>query len=179
MFYTVFTVLFHKDKGAIVSVTNSMSQFCMFVPTNSTVKLANGNTVHDQWFGLFYVALLNVTLHIQWDPTPPNQVASNFILVFKILHMKLLNIVTLLTLKVFLGYKPIRPKTISNIFKLKLSKSTLKETGILLSQLSVRYLKKIFQIIHQRFGHVSISRLKQMTRKGRTEGLPTNPNDSE
>ena len=47
-FYTVSTVLFHKDGGANVAVTNCMSHFSMFVPTKATVKLANGNTVHAQ-----------------------------------------------------------------------------------------------------------------------------------
>ena len=47
-FYIVSDVLFHKDKGANVSVTNCMSKFYMFVPTKDTVKLANGNTGHAQ-----------------------------------------------------------------------------------------------------------------------------------
>ena len=51
-FYTVSTVLFHKDGGANVSVTNFMSHFSMFVPTKATVKLANGNTGHAQGIGI-------------------------------------------------------------------------------------------------------------------------------
>ena len=47
-FYTVSTVLFHKYGGANFAVTNCMSQFSMFSPTNATVKLANGNTGHTQ-----------------------------------------------------------------------------------------------------------------------------------
>ena len=39
-FYTLSTVLFHKDVGANVAVTNCMSQFSMFVPTKVTIKLA-------------------------------------------------------------------------------------------------------------------------------------------
>ena len=69
---------------------------------------------------------------------------SNFMLVFKRLHMNLLIIVTLLTLKVILGYHCTRLKTRLNIIKYKLSKSNLKETGILLSQLFVAYLKLPF-----------------------------------
>ena len=62
--------------------------------------------------GLFYVALLTVKLYIQLDqliivqvtlPTLSHQVPLNFMLVLKRLHLNLLNIVTLLTLKVFLG----------------------------------------------------------------------------
>ena len=40
--FTVSTVLFHKDGGANVAVTDCMSHFSMFVPTKYTVKLANG-----------------------------------------------------------------------------------------------------------------------------------------
>ena len=52
-FYTVSTVLFHKDAGANVEVTNCMSQFFMFVPTKATVKLDNGNMGHAQGIGVF------------------------------------------------------------------------------------------------------------------------------
>ena len=53
IFYTVSTVLFHKYGGANDAVTNCMSHFSMFFPTNSTVKLDNGNTGHDQLSGIF------------------------------------------------------------------------------------------------------------------------------
>ena len=58
-------------------------------------------------------------------------------------RLNLLNIVTLLNLKVILGYRPIRPKKILTILKSKFSKSILVETGILLSQLSVHFQNKI------------------------------------
>ena len=50
--YTVCTVLFHKYGGANAEVTNCISHFSMFVPTKSTVKLANGNTGHAQVIGI-------------------------------------------------------------------------------------------------------------------------------
>ena len=79
----------------------------------------------------------------------------------KKLHLNLLSIVSLLTLKVLLGDNPTRLKTIENIFKLELSKSTLKETGILFSQISVPYQKIYnYQLIQQLIGHVSIARIK-------------------
>ena len=71
--------------------------------------------------GLFYVFFLTVPLYIQWYqfiifhitlPIPSHRVPSNFMLVFKILHLNLLNIVTFLTLKVVLGYHPTRLATI-------------------------------------------------------------------
>ena len=65
-FYTVSTVLFHKDGGANVAVTNFMSHCSMFVPTKATVKLANGNTGHDQRIGIilcrFHNWIYNLTV---------------------------------------------------------------------------------------------------------------------
>ena len=120
------------------------------------------------------LGLFSVTVYIQWYQfiivqvnlsTPYNQVTSNFMLGLKSLHLNLLNIVTLLTLNVVIGDHPTRLKKISTILKSKFSKSTLKETGLLLSQLSVPY-KKLSQIIHQRFLLVLIPRLKVMAIKG-------------
>ena len=51
-FYTVSTVLFHKDGGANVAVTNCMSHFYMFVPTKATLKFVNANMGHSQVIGI-------------------------------------------------------------------------------------------------------------------------------
>ena len=59
------------------------------------------------------------------------------------LHLNLLNIVNLLTLKVLLGDHPTRLATILTVFNSKLSRSILTETRILLSQLSVEFQSKI------------------------------------
>ena len=58
-FYIVSTVLFHKDGGDNVAVTNCMSHFSMFVLTNATVKLANGNTRHAQGIGIIICLFSN------------------------------------------------------------------------------------------------------------------------
>ena len=69
---------------------------------------------------------LTLPLYIQWDqfiifevtlPKPTHQVPSNFMLILKRLHMNLLDIVTLSTLKVVLLNHLNRLKTISTIFK--------------------------------------------------------------
>ena len=87
--------------------------------------------------GLFYAAFLTVRLYIQLDqfiifqitlPTLYHEVPSNFMLVLKRLHMKLLNIVNFLTLKVVLGYHHTRLTKILTIFNSKLSRSKLIET---------------------------------------------------
>ena len=137
---------------------------------------------------LFYFTILNFPLYIQWvqfiifqvnRPIPYHQVPSNSILAIKKLNMNIFNIVTLLTHKFVLGDHPTKLKTILNIFKLKLLKSNLTETGILLSQLSVQFRNNLSQIIHQNFGHVSITKLKLMARKEFMEVLPENISDLE
>ena len=61
-FYTVSTVLFHKDEEANVAVTNGMSHFYMNVPTKATVKLANGNTGHAQGIGIILCRFPNFSI---------------------------------------------------------------------------------------------------------------------
>ena len=97
----------------------------MFVPTKATVKLGNGNTVHAQGIGIILCQFTNC-LNIY--PVGPiyycsvhlsNTISSgaiNLYIVFLSLHLNLLNIVTLLTLKVVLGDQPIRLTTILTIF---------------------------------------------------------------
>ena len=46
---TVLTVLFHKDVGEAVAVTNYVLHFFMFFPTKSNVKLAYENTRYFQF----------------------------------------------------------------------------------------------------------------------------------
>ena len=102
--------------------------------------------------GLFYVAFLTVQLFIQLDqyiivqvtlPKLYHQVPSSFILVFKRLHLNILNIVTLLTLKIIPGDHHTRLATILTIFNSKFSRSILTETIILLSELSVDFQKQL------------------------------------
>ena len=102
--------------------------------------------------GLFYAAFLNFRLYIQLDQfiivqitltTLYHHVPSNFMLVFKRLHLNLLKIVTLLTLKIVLGYHHTKLTTILTIFNSKFSRSILKETRSLLSQLSVYFQNKL------------------------------------
>ena len=45
-------MLFHKDGGANVAVTNCMSNVSMFLPIKATVKLDNGSTGHAQGIGI-------------------------------------------------------------------------------------------------------------------------------
>ena len=110
--------------------------------------------------GLSYIDFLIVPLFIHWDqfiivqvalPTPYHEVPSNSMLVFKRLPLNLLNIVIFFNPGIVIGYHPTGLKKISAIFKLKLSESNLTETGILLSQMSVRFQNKIFLRLFIRF----------------------------
>ena len=124
-FYTLSTVLFHKDVEANVAVTNCMSHFSMFVPTKATVKLDNGNTVHAQGIGIILCRFPNCLIIYPVGPVyycpgqPYNTILSGnlkFLLVFKRLHLNLLNIMTLLNLKIVPGDHPTRLATILTIF---------------------------------------------------------------
>ena len=75
---------------------------------------------------LFYVTLLNVPLYIQW-------VTSEY-----------LEHCDFVEPQGRYWISPYQTKKNSTIFKSKLSKSTITETGILLSQLSVNFQNKIF-----------------------------------
>ena len=82
IFYTVFTVFFHKDGLANVSVTNCMSHFSIFVPTNAILKLANGNAGHAQGIGIILCLFPNCSVIYPVGPVyycpdhPSNTVSS-------------------------------------------------------------------------------------------------------
>ena len=133
--------------------------------------------------GLFYVAFLTVPLYIQWYqfiilqitlPTLSHQLPSNFMVVFKRLHLNLLSIVTLLNLKVVLGYHLTRLKNIDYIKIKKFKVNPHRDNNIFFPTVCALSKQNLSQLIHQHFGHVSITRLKQMEEKGLMEGLPEN-----
>ena len=117
--YTVSTVLFHKYGGENVAITNCMSHFSMFVPTKATVKLDNGNMGHAQGIGVILCrfpkwSIIYLVVPVYYFqvilPKQSHQVPSNFMLVFKRLHLNLLKIVVLLTLKVIIRDYPTKLK---------------------------------------------------------------------
>ena len=58
-FYILSTVLFHKNGGANVGVTNFISHFSMLLPTKANVKLDNENTGNDQVIGIILCHFTN------------------------------------------------------------------------------------------------------------------------
>ena len=125
-------MLFHKYGGTNVAATNFMSYFSTFVLTKATVKLANGNTGYSQGIRIILCCFPNFSIKYPVGPvyycpftlpTPSHKVPSNLMLIFKRLHLNLLNIVTVLKLKVVLGDHPTKLKTIYTIFILKFVKA--------------------------------------------------------
>ena len=124
----------------------------MFVPTEATVKLDDGNTVHAQGIVIILCLFPNCSIiytvgTVYYCPGHPSNTISSgdlkFMLVFKRLCLNLFNIVTLLTLNIVLGYHHTRLTTILTIFDSKWSRSILIYTRVLLSQLSVDFQNKI------------------------------------
>ena len=80
-------MLFHKDGGANVAVTNLMSHFSMFVPTKETMKLANGNTGNAQVIGIILCRFTNCSIIYQvgtvyYCPGHPSNTISSGALIF-------------------------------------------------------------------------------------------------
>ena len=81
-FYTLSTVLLHKDGGVNVALTNCMSKCSMFVPTKATVKLANGNMGHAQGIGIILCCSPNCSIIYPVGPVyycpghPSNTISS-------------------------------------------------------------------------------------------------------
>ena len=100
-FYTVSTVLFHKDGRANVAVTNCMSHFSMFFPTKATVILANGNTRHAQGIGIIVCRFTNCSIIYTVGPVyyflvcPSNNISSG-------------------ALKFYIGFKNVTSETIEH-----------------------------------------------------------------
>ena len=78
-------MLFHKDGGENVAVTNCMSNSSIFVPTNASVKLDNGNTVHSQGIGIIICSFTNFYIIYPVGPVyyftchPSNTISSGAI----------------------------------------------------------------------------------------------------
>ena len=142
--------MFHKYLGENVAFTNCMSRFSMFVPTKANVKISNGNTGHAQGIGVILCRFPKCSIMYSVGPVyycpghssnNISSVALKFYVGFQKVTSEPHEMLPLLNLRVVLGDHPNRPKTILTILKPEFSKSTLTETGILLSQMSVPYQK--------------------------------------
>ena len=180
--YTVSTVLFHKYGGENISVTNYMSHFSMFVPTKATVKLANRNTGHAQWIEIILCRF----------PT--------FSIIYPVGTVyycpgRIYNTISWGALKFYVGIKNVTSEplehcdfvgpqgcswrspyqTCNNIDYLRPKISEInphRDKDIFVPIVCWISKQTLSQLIHKRFGHVSITIIKKMARKGLMEGLP-------
>ena len=118
--YTVSTMLFHKDWGEHFSVTNFMSHFSMFVPTNDNVKFANRNTRHAQWIGFLFpfpnCIIIYTVVPVYHCPYHPSKTISlgdlNCYIGFKMVASETFEHCGFFTLRIILGDHTTRLKTI-------------------------------------------------------------------
>ena len=161
-----------------------MLHFSMFVPTKATVKLDNGNTGYDQGIRIILCIITNCfiiypVVTVYYCPYHPSNTISSG------------------TLKCFVGFQKVTYKPLENCDfvdpqghywispyhnqnnldqrQIKIVKvNPQRNRNIVVPTVNSLSKQNVSQIIHQRFGHVSIVRTKRMARKGLTESLPTN-----
>ena len=161
-----------------------MLHLSMFVPTKATVKLANGNTGYTQGIGIILCCFPNYPIIYPVGPVyycpghPSNTISSG-------------------ALKFYIGIKKVTYEPLEHCEFVDPQGSSWRspyQTCINLDYLQLEIVKinphrdknlvvptfcgiskqTPSQLIHQRFGHVSITRLKRMARRGLMEGLTEN-----
>ena len=134
--------------------------------------------------GLFYAAFLNVLLCIQSDqfiifqvilPTIYHQVPSSFIFVLKYVTSETLEHCDFVDSQLRSWGSPHQTRNNLNYLQLEIFKiNTHIDKNIVVPTVGGLSKQTLSQLIHQRFVHVSITRLKRMARKGLMESLPEN-----
>ena len=131
IFYTLYTVLFHKYWGANVTLTNCISNFSIFFPTKATVKLDNGNAEFSQGIRIILIWFPNCSIIYPvgsvnyFTGCPSNTISSvafKCYAIFQKVTYEPPEHLNFFTPKVVLGYHFTRLKTISAIFKSIFSK---------------------------------------------------------
>ena len=146
-------MFFNRYGGENVAVTDCMSQYSMSVSTNATVKFDNGNTVYAQRIGIILCCFPNCAIiylvgPVYYCPGHPSNTISlgalKFYVGFQNITPEPLEHCDFVESKGRSWRSPHQTKKIRISSNINLSNSTLKETGILLSQLSVPYQNRIF-----------------------------------
>ena len=120
--------------------------------------------------GLFYAVFLTFPLYTQWGhfitvqvtlTTPSHQVPSNFMLDFKRLHLNLLNIVNLLTLRVVLRKSPYHNQNNLDYLQIEIIIfNPHRDRNIVVPTVCAFSKRNFSHLIHTHCGHFSIFRLK-------------------
>ena len=165
-----------------------MSQFSIFYPTKATIKLANGNTENAQGTGInlcnfYYCSTVYPVGPVYYFPVHPYNTISSGALRFYVGSQN----VTSTPLEIFDFVDPqghswrSTYQTQNNIDYIQIKKfqgqNSNKQEYCCTN--CICPINNLSQIIHQRFDHVSIDRLKGTTKKGPMEGLPKNILDLE
>ena len=169
-------MLFYKYGGANVAVINCISQFSMFVSTKATVKLDNGNTRHAQGIGIILCRFSNYSIIY---PVVPVYYFTG--------HLS--NTISSGALKFYAGFQKFTSELFEHcdfvdsqgsswslIYQIQNNLDYIKieivkvnpnrDRNIFFPTFCGLSKQNLSQILHQNFGHVSITRLKKMARKG-------------
>ena len=181
-------MFFCQDRRSNVAFKNWISWFSMFVPTKDTMKIANGNIVQSKGIGMIYWHFTNCSIIYPVGPVyycprhSPNTISP-------------------VALNVYVGSQKVasEPLEYCDFFDLhgcswvshEHTHNNLYYLQIYLVKVNPQRNRNIFpsvcslskqilsQLIHQRFGHVSIARPQSMARQWLMESLPTNIPDLE
>ena len=176
--------MFHKYGGANVAVKIFISHFYMFLSAKATVKLANGNTVHAQGIGIILCQFPNCSIIYPVGPVyyfpghPSNFISSgalNFYIGFKKVTYEPLGIFDFVDPQGRSWRSPYQTHNNMDYLQLKIINiNPHRYNNIVVPTVCGISKQNLSQLIQQRFGHVSITRLKIIAIKGLLEGLPEN-----
>ena len=177
-------MLFHKYGGMNISVKNCMSHFSMFVSINSTVKSANVNTIHSQVIGIILFCFTNFPIMYPVVPVyycpghPSNTISSGalkFYVVFQKVESEPLEHCDFVGPQGCSWISPYQTQKNLDCLQINIFKvNPHRDSNIFVPTFCALSKQNIYQIIHHRFGRVSITGLKQMARRGIMEGIPEN-----
>ena len=147
-----------------------MSHVSIFVPTKSTVKLANGNTGHAQGIGIILCCFPNCSIIYPVGPVyyclghPSNSISSGalkFYVGFQKVTSKPLEHCNFVDPQGHSWISSYQTQNNLDYIQIKIVKvKPHRDRNIVVTAVCELSKQNISQLIHQRFGHVSINRLK-------------------
>ena len=154
----------------------------MVVPTKATVKLANVNTGHAQVIGIILCHFTNCYIIYPAGPVyycpshPSNTISSDalkFYVIFKKVMSEPLEHCDFVDPQGRSCKSPYQTKKIINYIQTEIVKfKSHRDRNIVAPTVCEISKQNLSQIIHQRFCHISINRLKNISRKRTHGGVP-------
>ena len=174
-------MLFHKDGGSNVAVTNCMSHFSIFLPTKATLKLANINTGHALVIGIIVCRFTDCLIiypvgTVYYCPSCPSNTISSgalkFYMCFKKFTSEPLEHCDFVDPQGRSWRSPYQTHNNLEYIQLEIVKiNPHRDKNIVVPNVCAFSKQNISQIIHQIFGRVSIARLKLIAIKGLMEDI--------